>query len=249
LLRVKHYSNTNQQGNLKKIVNAVGDIQKIFNFASQSALKMNSESSPLDTLQDIRHMMKQSSKFLSLSGLSGVFAGIYALIGIGLVQVQIDQFNYDLHETGFSMQDYYRAVGICVFIAAKVLGLSLLTALYFSARKAKLNGQKLFDHTAWRLLLNLSIPLIAGGLFCLALIIQGVHVIALLSPAMLLFYGLALVNGSKYTLEDIRYLGYCQIVLGILAAFFIQYGLVIWALGFGVLHIVYGTVMWYKYER
>jgi uncharacterized membrane protein YidH (DUF202 family) len=210
---------------------------------------MSLESSPHETLHDIRHMMKQSSKFLSLSGFSGIFAGVYALIGIGLVHVQIDSFLYDMHETGFSMHDYYKAVLTCIFIAVAVLILSLLTALYFSSRKAKVNGQRLFDHTALRLLLNLSIPLIAGGLFCLALIIQGVHVVALLSPAMLLFYGLALVNGSKYTLDDIRYLGYCQIVLGILSAFFIQYGIIFWALGFGVLHIVYGTVMWYKYER
>ena len=215
----------------------------------QSAFNMSLENSPIDTLQDIRQMMKQSSKFLSLSGLSGIFAGIYALVGITLVTIIIDNFNYERHEMGFEMHDYLIAFWKCAFIAATVLGMSLLTALYFSGRKAKANGQKLLDHTAWRLLLNLSIPLIAGGLFCLALIIQGVYVVHLISPAMLLFYGLALVNGSKYTLEDIRYLGYCEIVLGILAAFFISQAILFWALGFGVLHIIYGSIMWYKYER
>ncbi|MDI9340403.1 MAG: hypothetical protein QM534_07515 [Sediminibacterium sp.] len=210
---------------------------------------MSSTESPLHTLQDIRHMMKQSSKFLSLSGLSGIFAGIYALAGITAVSIIIENFGEEGYERTYGAGAYYKALWQCVFVAVSVLGLSLITALLFSARKARVNGQKLFDHTAWRLLLNLSIPLLAGGLFCLALIIQGVHVIPLLSPAMLLFYGLALVNGSKYTLEDIRYLGYCEILLGILAAFFINMGLIFWALGFGVLHIIYGTVMWYKYER
>lgn len=210
---------------------------------------MEINESPINTLQDIRHMMKQSSKFLSLSGLSGIFAGVYALAGIVAVEFIVNKFTHNFYETGFDKHDYYKAVWQCIWIATTVLTLSVLTALVFSARKARVNGQKLFDHTALRLLLNFCIPLIAGGLFCLALILQGVHVIPLLSSAMLVFYGLALVNASKYTLEDIRYLGYCQIILGILAAFFISLGLLFWALGFGVLHIIYGTVMWYKYER
>ena len=71
----------------------------------------------------------------------------------------------------------------------------------------------------------------------------------LLPSIMLVFYGLALINASKYTLEDIRHLGYCEIVLGLLSAWFIGYGLLFWAIGFGVLHIVYGTIMYFKYDR
>jgi hypothetical protein len=95
--------------------------------------------------------------------------------------------------------------------------------------------------------INLAIPLAVGGIFCAILLYHGI--VYLMAPAMLIFYGLALVNGSKYTLTDIRYLGLSEIVLGVFAAFFIGYGLLAWAIGFGVLHIVYGTLMYYKYER
>ncbi|MGE5429024.1 MAG: hypothetical protein ACM3O8_14110, partial [Methylococcaceae bacterium] len=67
--------------------------------------------------------------------------------------------------------------------------------------------------------------------------------------AMLIFYGLALVNAGKFTLSEVHYLGITEIVLGLMAAVFINWGLLFWALGFGVMHIVYGMMMYYKYER
>jgi hypothetical protein len=108
-------------------------------------------------------------------------------------------------------------------------------------------GQRLFDHTAIRVLINLCIPLIAGGVFCMALLYHGT--ICYIAPAMLLFYGLALINASKYTYDDIRYFGLCEVVLGMINAFNLGNGLLYWAIGFGILHIVYGTAMWFKYER
>ena len=66
---------------------------------------------------------------------------------------------------------------------------------------------------------------------------------------MLIFYGLALINSSKYTFFEIRYLGIAEIVLGLIASVFVSSGLILWAAGFGLLHIIYGIIMYYKYER
>jgi hypothetical protein len=219
---------------------------------------MENNQQHLEALQDIRQMMKQSNRFLSLSGLSGIFAGIYALIGAYLGMNVIDSFADPA--SGYSYRDidiagtatrhaYVQMLMMCVFICAMVLVLSILTALLFSAKKAKRNGYKLFDHTAWRLLVNMLIPLAAGGIFCIAMLFHGRAFVLLISPAMLIFYGLALVNGSKYTRPDIRYLGCLEILLGIIAAFYLGYGLIFWALGFGALHIIYGAYMWFKYDR
>ena len=134
-----------------------------------------------------------------------------------------------------------------VVVAAIILFFSIATAIYFSNRRAKRMGQRLFDHTAISVLINLCIPLIAGGVFCLALLYHGT--ICYIAPCMLLFYGLALINASKYTYDDIRYLGLCEVVLGMINAFNLGNGLLYWAIGFGILHIVYGTAMWLKYER
>lgn len=128
-----------------------------------------------------------------------------------------------------------------------VLILAVASATFFTIRNARKKGIPIWDKTAKRLLINILIPLVAGGLFCLILLYHGQ--IYLIAPATLLFYGLALLNAGKYTLNDVRYLGICEIILGLIASVFIGYGLIFWAFGFGVLHIIYGTVMYYKYEK
>ncbi len=67
-------------------------------------------------------------------------------------------------------------------------------------------------------------------------------------PSMtLIFYGLALVNGGKYTFPEIRTLGILQIIIGLLAFQFIGLSLLFWALGFGLVQIIYGLVIQRKY--
>ncbi|MBA2612176.1 MAG: hypothetical protein H0U95_09405 [Bacteroidetes bacterium] len=211
---------------------------------------MENQQQHLEALKDIRQMMKQSNRFLSLSGLSGIFAGIYALIGAYAGHNVISHYVFSENMDGYSAKDYKQMLFMCVIICALVLGMSLITAFILSARKAKRSGYKLFDHTAWQLLINMFIPLAAGGLFCMAMLYHGGNFIVLVGPAMLIFYGLALINGSKYTLHEIRYLGCLQVLLGIVSCFFLNYWLILfWAFGFGLLHIIYGTIMWFKYDR
>lgn len=210
---------------------------------------MNENNPHLEALNDIRQMMKQSNRFLSLSGLSGVFAGLYALAGAWFGDIIINNYIDAIRAGEEGLKAYNKMIMQCILVSALVLGLSLATALYFSAQRAKKTGQKLFDHTAWRLVVNLMVPLIAGGGFCLAMLYHTDERALMVGPATLVFYGLALVNGSKYTLHDIRYLGYLEIGLGIIACFLPGFGLVFWAIGFGLLHIIYGSIMWYKYER
>jgi hypothetical protein len=206
---------------------------------------MTEEKEHLQAITDIRCMMERSSRCISLSGLSGVFSGIFALIGAYLA---IDRFE--------TASDNYRVIGgaelidITIFffeIAGAVLVSSLLVGTLLTIRNSKRKGIKIWDNSTKRLLINLAIPLIAGGLFCLVLLFHGI--IGLVAPATLIFYGLALLNASKYTFDDIRYLGLCEIVLGLAGSFFIGYGLLFWAIGFGLLHIIYGAVMYFKYER
>lgn len=208
---------------------------------------MKQEKQQLEALQDIRKMMKDSSKFISLSGLSGVFAGIYALAGAYLVHQLISDYN-KLSDTYIDRSAYFNLLKYIFLICAAVLICSVATAFFMSNNKAKRTKQSLFDHTSKKVLWNMLVPLATGGLFCIALLIVHDATI-LVSPVMLLFYGLALFNSSKYTMSDIKYLGYFEIGLGLLACFLPGFGLLFWALGFGVLHIIYGAIMWFKYDR
>lgn len=207
---------------------------------------------PLTTLRDIRTLMAQSGRFISLSGLSGVAAGTFALLGAAAAVWYFDVVPFSgeptyLPEMTRSAASRRNFVGFFLLDAGLVLVSALAAGIFFTVRRARRQGQPVWGPLTTRFLVNLVLPLVAGGIFCLALILQGAY--RLVAPATLLFYGLALVNGGKYTLDDIRRLGFAEIALGLIASFLPGYGLEFWALGFGVLHVVYGIVMWRKYER
>ena len=204
----------------------------------------------LDTLKEIRSLMERSSRFISLSGLSGVSAGICALIGAALAAMYLGRF--DRNELTYEHLSEFEHWGLkagvfFVLDAVLVLVLAVLSAIYFTTRKAKIKGQKVWDALTRRLILSLAVPVAVGGVFFKALIYHGL--VGLVAPSTLVFYGLGLVNASKYTLDDVRQLGYAEIILGLITCFNIGYGLESWALGFGGLHIAYGLYMYYKYER
>ncbi len=212
---------------------------------------MRNHNEHLETLTEIRSMMERSSRFISLSGLSGVAAGVIALLGAAMVYVYLGLRPFSNYRIFYAevLNKGKWGIGYEAFFlldAFLVLVLALAGGIYFTSRKAKQKGQKVWDKSALRMLSNLAIPLVVGGIFCLALYREGQ--ILLIAPATLVFYGLALVNGSKYTLNDIRYLGLSEIGLGIIGLFFPGYGLELWAIGFGVLHIVYGLLVYKKYE-
>ncbi len=196
-------------------------------------------------LNEIKGYMQRSTRFISLSGLSGVFAGIYALLGAALSYFTVMQTReYNPEPTTNLNQENLLSL---ITIALSVLILSLFTAYFLTKRNAKKHNQKIWDTTSKRMLINLLIPLITGGLFALMLVYQKHY--ALIAPSLLIFYGLSLINGSKYTLHDIRGLGFCEIALGLLAMLFYGNDLLFWSIGFGALHIVYGALMYWKYER
>jgi len=194
----------------------------------------------LQDIQDIKKMMDKSTQFISLSGLGGIMAGVYALAGAFAIH-QITSYNSGrlaLNSTDFKL---------ILAIAGAVLVLAVCTAFVLTVKKARKNGDALWSNTSKRLAINFLIPLATGGVFALLLI--RLEQYGLVAPVTLLFYGLACLNASKYTLRDVRYLGITNIIIGLLATYFIGYGLEFWALGFGVCHIIYGSVMYFKYDR
>lgn len=205
----------------------------------------------LQTLTEIRSLMERSSKFLSLSGLSGVSAGVVALIGSAIVYMRVRTdwlrvLNYErLPKYGSST--YAEANAFLIQTALLILVVALASGTFFTVRKARRQGLKVWNQASRRLLWALAVPLITGGLFCLGLL--HYHLLFLTPPATLVFYGLALLNGSKYTVRDVEYLGYSEIALGLTALFITGYNLLFWTIGFGVLHILYGTAMYWKYDR
>ncbi len=196
-------------------------------------------------LESIRKLMERSVKFISLSGLSGILSGVYALIGAVIAYYLVHYPASPIEYRLYSIQSA-DVLWQLVLLAAAVLACSLLTGIWLSARNAKKKGVKMWGATSKRLFINLSVPLITGGIFILILLSNG-H-FGVVAPACLIFYGLALVNASPNLYEEVRYFGYSEIILGLISASLPGYGLLFWAIGFGVLHIVYGAVMYKRYD-
>jgi len=215
---------------------------------------MYQQNQSLQELKHIKNMMERSSRFVSLSGISGISAGLCALAGAWFANQKIARYNYEhsplfngdrgtyiFRDSSMLLTNQLFVIAILTFIAA------FITSFFFTYRRSKKTNSPLWDGTTIRLFWNTVIPLAAGGLFLLRSVQLGHY--ELITSGCLIFYGLALVNASKYTLGEIRYLGYCELILGSINLWDRGYGLIFWATGFGVLHIIYGIIMWWKNER
>lgn len=198
----------------------------------------------ISDLEEIKDIMNRSSRFISLSGLSGISVGIIALIGayIAHKNIYVNLGHLDYEKVILSNEELTQLL----FIAIGTLILAIGSGIYFTTRESKKRNQNIWDLQTKRFLINLSIPLITGGILCLILLLKGY--IAFMAPLTLIFHGLALLNASKYTLKEIRSLGLLIIASGLIAMQFIGLGLLFWAIGFGVLHILYGIMMQWKYQ-
>lgn len=211
----------------------------------------------LDNLQEVKQLMDKNARFLSLSGFSGIFAGFFALIGAAIIYYSLfESFSFSAYSDRFPLAISIKKLFFMGFVAIVVLVLSISFSIYFTSQKAKKQHLPLWDETAFRTIINLVVPLLVGGVFCLILIYHAITpygldytLFGLVAPTTLVFYGVALYNAGKFTLNEIRYLGVSEMVLGLFGCIFIGWGLIFWIIGFGFFHILYGFLMWWKYER
>ena len=203
---------------------------------------MKAEKDYLQDISEIRSIMERSSKFLSLSGLAGVLAGIYATIGASIMH-QVFEFNPDSIQYVYPFEELIKVQTVALI----VLLASVVTAILLSTGKAHKKGEKVWNLSSKRMLFNFLIPLVAGGLLSLIFLSKGF--IGLLAPTTLLFYGMALFSAGFFTFGDVKYLGLIQITLGLLGFWLVDLGMLLWTIGFGITHIVYGAYMHFKYER
>lgn len=211
---------------------------------------MDNKTDYFEDIKVIKKIMEESSRFLSLSGLSGLFSGMIALVGASIA------IFFFLDGKVILSEDYFTSISpseITILKTGLLLDafLTLLLAvgasIYFSYRKTLRDSTKIWTPVSRRLLINLLVPLFSGGVLIIILYSQNNW--QLIIPSMLIFYGLALVNAGKFTYGEIFYLGLIEILTGLLSALFPGYGVIFWAFGFGFLHITYGLIMYRKYER
>ncbi|WP_196889755.1 hypothetical protein [Aureivirga sp. CE67] len=205
---------------------------------------MNTENY-LKDISEIKSIMNKSTKFLSLSGLSGILVGIYALIGAYVAYEMISEYSAEIGKTRFNYVSILRIK--LILVAFCVLAVSIATGFVLTYRKAKTNNESIWNGLTRKLLVDFCVPLFTGGLVCLILMSKGYY--GVIAPATLIFYGLSLYSASKYTVGSIKYLGLAEIILGLISFNYIGYGITFWAIGFGIFHIIYGIIFYYKHDR
>lgn len=201
---------------------------------------MNTGQDYLKDISEIRSMMERSSKFLSLSGWAGIMAGIYALTGAYLAHFV---FNFKPDSATY----IYYNFGELILLALGVLLVSLITAVLFSKKKAADKGEQVWNSISKRLLASMSVPLVIGGVLILFFMSNDLY--GLIAPTTLIFYGISLYNAGNFTIDEVRWMGFVQIALGLINIWFLSFGLLFWAIGFGVIHLIYGIYMHFRYER
>ena len=202
----------------------------------------------IEEIKNIRNLMERSTRYMTLSGMASILAGIYALIGATAAYFLVYRQNFK-YDTDFQPLDKYPFDPrlVIISIALIVLILAISTAVILTRRKAIKSGSSLWNRQAKRVIYQFSIPLITGGLFCMLLIWH--NNIAMVASACLVFYGLAMLNASKFTFNETHQFGLSQIILGIFAGIFLKYGIIFWTLGFGICHIIFGIFIYRKYEK
>lgn len=203
---------------------------------------MNTKAS--EDLKHIREMMEKSSRFISLSGLSGVGAGLVGLVAGITAMFWLSNYSLSYETVDFDQNETILYKLILLGIGALLL--AVFFGCFFTVTKSRRLGIPVWTTTTKRVLAQLALPLTVGGVFILALLHYQLY--GLVAGTTLIFYGLALANVERYTFSDIKILGILEIILGCTALFWIGKGLVLWTIGFGVLHILYGIILYKKYR-
>jgi hypothetical protein len=208
---------------------------------------MKKDKDYLQDIEEIRSLMEKSSKFISLSGWAGIFAGVFALMGSYIALTYLDfnpqSLSVDTENNPFQQKQIFSAVQLALLVFL----LAISFALFFTHRRAKRKDELLWTPTAKRLVMNMAVPLFTGGILILLFISKGF--IGFVAPFSLLFYGIALFTISKFTFDEVKILGLIEILLGLISVYKVSLGLLFWAIGFGVVHIIYGIYVYFKYEK
>lgn len=210
---------------------------------------MNQPDQHLEDIKVIKKLMEESSRFLSLSGISGIIAGLLAIAGAVVAKLIITGTSQpeDWYSIPFASDPAaHRTVVLLFADMAVVLVLSLAVAVLFSSRKARKSGHSAWTHITRRMLASLFIPLVTGGLFILITI--GRVPASVTVASTLIFYGLAVISAGKFTLGEIHWLGVLEVVTGLICLLLPEWSILIWAVGFGAMHIVYGLLMHLRYK-
>lgn len=181
----------------------------------------------IDNLQFIRETMERSTSFTAVPGYGGMLMGVTALVAAYIANTQV------------LLRD-----SLLTWLAEAALAFAIgLLAMW---QKSKIDGQSLVSTPARKFAIGFAPPLIVGVITVLGLWRHDQFYV--LPPVCMLAYGAAVVCGGAYSVRAVPVMGWCFIALGAMAFVLpTNYGNLMMAASFGVLHIVFGAIIAKKY--
>lgn len=181
----------------------------------------------MDNLEFIRETMERSTAFTAVPGYGGIFMGVTAIAAayIAFTQPTIWQW-------------------MTVWLVEGALG--FLIGLFAMWQKSKMAGTSLASTPAKKMILSFLPPMVCGVIITLGL--WRLEHFEVLVPVWLLLYGAAVVTGGSYSVRAVPVMGWCFIALGGIAFLLpTRAADLMMALGFGLLHIIFGIVIARRY--
>lgn len=196
-----------------------------------------------DELKAIRELMERPVRYSTMSGLSGVLAGLASLAGVFA----------DLYVSGRYADRPAEAVRINMGIWAGVFLAAFAAATVPTRLRERKRGMPFWSRIKKQILLTILPPFVGGvgltaAIVCRWWIGDGPNMWGLIPAIWMLFYGLALWQVGLFSPAEIRVLAVAFLLAGLAAAaLFHTYPY--WAMGltFGGFHIVYGVVVWIRH--
>jgi len=217
-------------------------------FTLQYKVKRMEHQKHLENLSELKSILSKNTRFLSFSGLSGVIAGITALAG--------EYLFYNLYLATFSSSSNYADVRnladmklfySALLIALSIIGISVIVGVILARKKIRMQGSTVNRDLLKNTLIHILVPILVGGAICFVASFTD-HFIYI--PAFLLiFYGLGLFNGSRFSFDDLKIVGLVFMGLGLITYAYPNLSMWTWGLGFGVGHILYGLRVYFVHDR
>ena len=181
----------------------------------------------MDNLRFIRETMERSKVFTSVPGYGGALMGATA-IGAAIVA------------------HHQPLIGNWLIVWLVEAALAFAVGLFALWQKSKNSGESLVSVPARKFASAFAPPIIAGVVLTALFYYRGFF--EFLPCAWLTLYGTAVVTGGAYSVRIVPVVGWIFVALGAVAAFApASWGNVLMALGFGVLHIVFGLIVARRY--
>ena len=189
--------------------------------------------------------MQQNYTYFSLSRLSGILLGIYGILAVYVVHVLTDSYGAGF-DGASQLPISFLEIGIAILVVITIL-ISLLTLWMRAKRLARKNNEKIWSPLSKKLRFHTLLPIFI--LVFVLIFIGNKGYYSLITPLILFFFSLILINLSRFSSQRLIMIAVAEIILAIIAFLISDKELLFLFLGFGLFPILYGIFTFSKTKK